>query len=150
MIACASAIFFSVSGPYPVSDDTISGGMLHSPTGFGSIDPPMIPNPSIKIVLNALRSMASDIALRMAGLSNGGFSRFTMRLVCVPVVIISQIAFGARAFTSFIRGTLTSDGKVMSKSPVAKASTREQHRQAGLRLAELECGLVIAIEGDVL
>ena len=32
----------------------------------------------------------------------------------VPVVIISQIAFGARALTSFIRGTLTSAGKVMS------------------------------------
>ena len=42
----------------------------------------------------------------------------------MPVVIISQIAFGARALMSFIRGMLTSAGKVMSNSPVAKASIR--------------------------
>src|SRR5437762_11040092 len=96
MIAWASAMFFSLSGPYPVSEATISGGMPHSPTGFGSIAPPISPKPSIKIVLNALRSIASDIALRMSGLSNGGLTRLTIRLICVPVVIISQIAFGAR------------------------------------------------------
>ena len=88
--------------------------MPHSPAGFGSIAPPVSASPSIRMVLNALRSIASDIALRNSALSNGGFSRFTIRLDCVPVVIIWQIAFGARALTSFIRGTLTSDGKVMS------------------------------------
>jgi hypothetical protein len=39
-------------------------------------------------------------------------------------VIISQIAFGAWAFMSFIKGMLTSEGNVMSYSPVAKASMR--------------------------
>ena len=88
--------------------------MPHSPSGFGSIAPPIRAGPSIRMVLNGLRSSASDIALRISGLSNGGLTRLTIRLICVPVVIISQIAFGARALTSFIRGTLTSEGKVMS------------------------------------
>ncbi len=113
-----------VSAPYPLSNVTISAGMPHSPTGCGSIAPPISANPSIRIVLNALRSMASDIALRMSGLSNGGLTRLTIKLTCVPVGTISQIAFGARAFISLIRGTLTSDGKVISNSPVAKASIR--------------------------
>ncbi len=88
--------------------------MPHSPAGFASIAPPVSAMPSIRMVLKALRSIASDIALRNSALSNGGFSRLTIRLDCVPVVIISHTAFGARALTSFIRGTLTSAGKVMS------------------------------------
>ena len=76
------------------------------------------------MVLNGLRSSASDIALRISGLSNGGLTRLTIRLTCVPDVMISQIAFGARALMSFTRGTVTSDGKVMSKSPVENASMR--------------------------
>ena len=88
--------------------------MPHSPTGFGSIAPPISPCPSIRIELNGLRSIASDIALRMSGLSNGGLTRLTIRLICVPVGITSQIAFGARALMSFISGIVTSDGKVMS------------------------------------
>ena len=64
------------------------------------------------------------MALRMSGLSNGGLTRLTIRLDCVPVVIISQIAFGARALMSPIRDTLISAGKVMSNSPVANASIR--------------------------
>jgi len=50
----------------------------------------------------------------MSGLSNGGLTRLTIRLICVPVAVVSQIACGARALMSFIRGTLTSEGKVMS------------------------------------
>ena len=92
----------------------MSGGMPHSPSGFASMAPPSVPVPSIRMVLKALRSSASDIALRMSALSNGGLTRLTIRLIWVPVWIISQIAFGARAFMSFIRGTLTSEGKVMS------------------------------------
>jgi len=42
----------------------------------------------------------------------------------VPVVVISHTAFGARSLMSFSRGTLTSEGKVMSNSPVANASIR--------------------------
>ena len=76
------------------------------------------------MVLNGLRSSASDMALRISGLSNGGLTRLTIRLISVPVVVISQIAFGARSLMSFSRGTLTSEGKVMSNSPVEKASIR--------------------------
>jgi len=98
--------------------------MPHSPTGFGSMAPPMIANPSISVVLNTWRSSASDIALRISGLSNGGLTRLTMRLICVPVVIGSQIAFGACPFISLSRRTLMSEGKVISNSPVWKASMR--------------------------
>ena len=124
MMPCASARFFSPSGPYPVSDGTASAGMPHSPSGFGSMAPPMRAVPSIRSELKALRSSASDIALRISGLSNGGLTRLTIKLTKVPVVMVSQIAFGACAFISFIRGTLTSEGKVISYSPVAKASIR--------------------------
>ena len=88
--------------------------MPHSPSGLASIAPPIRASPSIRMVLNGLRSSASDIAFRISGLSNGGLTRLTIRLICVPVAVISQIAFGARALMSFIRGTLTSEGKVMS------------------------------------
>ena len=98
--------------------------MPHSPAGFGSIAPPVSANPSISSALNALRSIASDMAFLISGLSNGGLTRFTIRLECVPVVIFSHIAFGARALMSLIRETLTSAGKVMSYSPVAKANMR--------------------------
>src|SRR6478672_5268871 len=111
MIACASARFLRLSGPYPTSDACTSGGMPHSPTGFGSMAPPMIANPSISVVLNTWRSSASDIALRISGLSNGGLTRLTMRLICVPVVIGSQIAFGACPFISLSRRTLMVGGK---------------------------------------
>src|SRR5450631_1438546 len=124
MMAWASAMFLAVSGPYPVSEVIISGGMPHSPAGLGSMAPPTSAKPSIRIELKGFRSIASDIALRMSGLSNGGLTRLTIRLICVPVGIISQTAFGARALMSFNRGTLTSDGKVMSYSPVANASIR--------------------------
>ena len=40
-------VLFGV-GPYPVSDDTISGGIPHSPTGCGSMAPPISASPSIK------------------------------------------------------------------------------------------------------
>ncbi len=76
------------------------------------------------MVLKTLRSSASDMALRISALSNGGLTRLTIRLACVPVVIISQIALGAFDFTSLIRGTLTSDGNVMSNSPVENARMR--------------------------
>jgi hypothetical protein len=88
--------------------------MPHSPSGFESIAPPSRAWPSIKMVLKALRSSASDIAFRIAGLSNGGLMRLTRRLIWVLVAVISQIAPGARALTSAISGTLTSEGKVMS------------------------------------
>ena len=86
--------------------------------------PPMRALPSIRMVLNGFLSSASDIALRISGLSNGGLTRLTIRLISVPVVVISQIAFGARSLMSFSRGMLTSEGKVMSKSPVENARMR--------------------------
>ena len=64
------------------------------------------------------------MALRISGLSNGGLARLTIRLISTPVVIISHTASGARALISFRSGTLTSEGKVMSKSPVENASMR--------------------------
>jgi hypothetical protein len=78
--------------------------------------------------------MASDIALRRSGSSNGGLTRLTIRLICVPVGTISQTAFGARAFMSFIKGTLTSDGNVMSNSPVEKASIRVERLSIVLKV----------------
>src|SRR5437764_3824463 len=74
--------------------------------------------------IERLGSMASDIAFRMSGLSNGGLTRFTIRLIWSPLLVISHIASGARALTSLSSGTLTSDGKVISNSPAEKASIR--------------------------
>jgi len=61
------------------------------------------------------------MARRIAGLSKGGFSRLTMRLVLTLVGFSSQIACGACAFTSFRSGIVTSVGKVMSNLPAMKA-----------------------------
>ena len=97
--------------------------MPHSPSGFASIAPPIRAVPSIRMVLKALRSSASDIAFRMSGLSNGGLTRLTIRLICVPVVIISQIAFGARALMSFSKG----NADVGGEGDVVLAGRESQH-----------------------
>src|ERR1700686_1301473 len=100
MMAFAFAEVFFVSGADPIHDAPMWGGMPRSPGGLGSMAPPVSAKPSIRIELKGLRSIASDMALRISGLSNGGLTRLTIRLDCVPVVIISQTAFGARALTS--------------------------------------------------
>src|SRR5256885_14314827 len=99
--------------------------MPHSPAGFGSIAPPISANPSISSALKALRSIASDMAFLISGLSNGGLTRFTIRLGCVPVVIFLDIAFGGRALVFLIWGMLTSAGKVVLYLPVAKTNMWE-------------------------
>ena len=86
--------------------------------------PPMVPVPSLRMVLNALRSSASDIALRISALSNGCEPRLTIRLTATPVDLSSHTAFGAWVFMSFISGAETSVGKVRSNSPVVKARMR--------------------------
>ena len=47
------------------------------------------------------------MALRISGLSNGGASRLTIRLVLLFIDAISQIALGACALTSFSSGMVT-------------------------------------------
>ena len=70
--------------------------------------------------MKALRSSASIIARRMSGLSKGGLSRLISRLVLTLVGTSSQIACGAWLLMSFISGTVTSVGKVMSNLPATK------------------------------
>ncbi len=51
--------------------------------------------------------MLSASARRMSGLSKGGASRLTIRLVLLFIAAVSQIALGAWAFTSLISGMVT-------------------------------------------
>src|SRR5262249_19404990 len=64
------------------------------------------------------------IARRSCSLSNGGLVRFTIRLVLTPVGASSQIAFGERAMTSPMSGTVTSATNVRSNSLAEKARMR--------------------------
>ena len=71
--------------------------------------------------MNDLRSRLSIIARRMSGLSKGGLSRLTIRLVLALPGARSQIACGAWVLMSFNSGIETSNGKVMSNLPAMKA-----------------------------
>ena len=73
--------------------------------------------------MNALRSSDSAIALRSSGLSNGGASRLTIRLVLTLIGLISQIAVGSCDLMSLTSAAVISVGKVMSTLPATKAST---------------------------
>ena len=74
--------------------------------------------------MKALRSIASAIALRICGLSNGGAAVFTIRLVLTLLGRSSQIALGACLAMSFISGTVMSLSNVMSNSPATNPSMR--------------------------
>jgi hypothetical protein len=64
--------------------------------------------------------MPSAMALRISGLSNGGASRFRIRLVLLFMPAISHWALGACALTSFSSGMVTANGAVMSKRLLTK------------------------------
>src|SRR5580704_19254550 len=65
--------------------------------------------------------MASDIALRSSGLSNGGFSRLMIRLVLTLPGGSAQIA-SARCFCrSWVSGMVNVPAKVSSYLPATKA-----------------------------
>ncbi len=66
------------------------------------------------MVLKGLRSSASDIAFRISGLSNGGLTRLTIRLICVPVAGHLADRVGRARLDVLHQGMLTSEGKVMS------------------------------------
>ena len=95
--------------------------MPQTPAGGGSIEPPMSFLPSDRMSTNALRSMASAIARRSSALSNGGASRFTMRLVLTLVGTSSHTACGTCDCTSLSSGIVTSVGNVMSNLPAMNA-----------------------------
>src|SRR5205085_2293848 len=98
----------------------MSGGMPHWPSGGGSIAPPILPSPPLIISIKALRSSARAIARRISGLSNGGASRLTSKLVVPFVVRNSQIACGAWLLMSFNSGTEMLNGQVTSNCPATK------------------------------
>ena len=179
--------------------------------------PPISAFPSIRIVLKALRSIASDIALRMSGLSNGGLTRLTIRLDLRPgrdhladrvrrlrldVLHQGNADIGREGDVEFAGRESEHAGRAAVDHPesdlveigailfpvigiahqtdrvaalefdelerpgadrlrahhrlrnVARINdrkcAREQHQQAGLRLAQFERGLVIAVGRDVL
>ncbi len=61
------------------------------------------------------------MARRIAGLSKGGASRFTIKLVLWFVGTKSQTAFGASVFIFFISGAVIPNGNVKSNLPAMKA-----------------------------
>ena len=124
MIPRASSRFAATSRPYPLSVCNISSGMPQTPSGGGSIDPPIRPCPSLRISLNALRSSASTSARLMSGLSNGGSSRLMIRFVLTLVRRMTQSASGSCRLISRSNGTETSVGYVMSNVPDTNPSIR--------------------------
>ena len=66
--------------------------------------------------------MASASARRRSGLSNGGASRLTIRLVLLFIEVVWHTALGTWLLMSFSSGIVTSHGKVMSKRPETKLS----------------------------
>src|SRR5438477_12076985 len=58
--------------------------MPHSPPGGGCNTPPMSPWPCPIMSMNALRSIASAMALRSSKLLNGGASRLTNKCALMP------------------------------------------------------------------
>src|SRR4051812_33505971 len=95
--------------------------MPHTPPGGGSIDAPMSDLPSDRMSLNALRSSESAMARRRSALSNGGTSRFTIRLVLTFIGATSHTASGAWDLMSLSSGIVTSVGNVMSNLPAMNA-----------------------------
>src|SRR5215813_12975755 len=83
----------------------------------------MVACPSVRMSMKALRSSVKAIALRTSGLSNGGESRLTIRLVLTLVGPISHIAFAAWLLTSFAIGMDQSYGKDISPLWARKART---------------------------
>src|SRR5262252_4890460 len=71
---------------------------------------------------NDLRSIDSTSARRRSALSNGGASRFTIRLVLLFIDVTWQATVGIWTLRSFRIGIVTSQGKVMSNLPEAKLS----------------------------
>ena len=59
--------------------------------------------------MKLLRSSARAIARRISGLSNGGASRFTIKLVLWLAGCNSQTACGASFCMSFISGTVSAE-----------------------------------------
>ena len=80
---------------------SISGGMPHTPSGGGSMAPPILPSPSLRMSMKAWRSSVSASARRIFGLSNGGASRLTIRLVLTPVPRMVHCTCGA-SFIMFL------------------------------------------------
>ena len=75
--------------------------MLQTPSGPGSMVPPISPCPSVIMSIKALRSRVSDIARRSSALSKGGLSRLMIRVRLTFVGATSQIACGTWLFMSF-------------------------------------------------
>src|SRR5436190_8880080 len=98
--------------------------MPHAPSGSGIMAPEMLDLPELTMSMIPCRSIARVMALRSCSLSNGGLLRFTIRLVLTPVGASWQIAFGERAMTSPISGTVTSATNVRSNSFAEKARMR--------------------------
>ena len=101
----------------------MSEDMPHTPSGGGSIAPPISAWPSVRILMKELRSSANPRARRIFGLSKGNPSRLTIRLMLTLVGSISQIARGAWLAMSRRSGMVNSYGKVRSNFPAIKAST---------------------------
>src|SRR5438874_736357 len=93
--------------------------MPHTPSGGGSMMPPVLPLPSVMMSMNAWRSNASAIARRSSGLLNGAGSGLISRLRPTLVGFISQIACGACSLICRSNGTVTPP-KVMSSLPDTK------------------------------
>jgi hypothetical protein len=72
---------------------------------------------------NAWWSIDSDIARRSSGLSNGGFSRLISRWRLTLLGVHMQIDCGTCPLMSFISGTVTWPGAVISNFPAMKAKT---------------------------
>ena len=76
--------------------------------------------------MNALRSIASAIARRRSGLSKGGSSRLTIRLVLTLFGRSSQIACGAWLLMSFSSGIVTLIGPGQVELAGDKAEDRRR------------------------
>ena len=94
-----------------------------SPSGGGSIAPPMLACPSLRMSIKALRSRVSAIARRRSGLSNGGARELTIRLLLTPLGRNSQIAWGSWRSISFNKRHGHLVGNVMSIFPASKAKS---------------------------
>ena len=81
--------------------------MPQTPSGGGSMTPPMSPCPSVMMSTNALRSRLSASARRNSALSKGGLLRLMIIVRLTLVAVTSQIACGACSLKSFKVGIVT-------------------------------------------